>query len=224
MAATKQAYHHGDLRSALLLAALEVISDIGPQGLTIREVARRAGVSHAAPYRHFEDKDEMILAIVEQGFALMQSTVQKEQSQAEDDPVNQFAATGLGYINFALQHPAYYRVMFSGDLLSTTGHVSLQHTSAEALQDMVSQIEQCQTLGIVREGDAVMQALTIWSTIHGYVSLVNDNRIGHLVDIENAPDTIRDAVLAILFQGLGTAAIRDAPVAELLITEPAPSK
>lgn len=210
MAATKQAYHHGDLRSALLTAALDVISEIGPQGLTIREVARRAGVSHAAPYRHFTDKDELILAVVEQGFELMQATMQNEQKQAAEDPIHQFAATGLGYVNFALQHPAYYRVMFSGDLLSTTGHVSLQHTSEQALQDMVTQIQQCQALGIVREGDAVMQALTIWSTIHGYVSLVNDNRIGHLVDIENSPDAIRDAVLAMLFQGLGSAVIRDA--------------
>ncbi|MFK7977488.1 MAG: TetR/AcrR family transcriptional regulator [Halioglobus sp.] len=210
MTAAKQRYHHGDLRSALLGAALEVIGEIGPQGLTIREVARRAGVSHAAPYRHFTDKDELILAVVEQGFELMQATVEHEKSSAEDDPVHQFAATGLGYVNFALEHPAYYRVMFSGDLLSSTGHVTLQHTSAEALQDMVAQIEQAQALNVVRKGDAVMQALTIWSAIHGFVSLVNDNRIGHLVDVENSPDSIRDAVLTVLFQGLGTADIRDA--------------
>ena len=68
MTAAKEKYHHGDLRAALLEAALAVISEIGPQGLSIREVARRAGVSHAAPYRHFADRDELILAVVEQGF------------------------------------------------------------------------------------------------------------------------------------------------------------
>lgn len=209
MAAVKQGYHHGDLRSALLAAALEVLSEIGPQGLTIREVARRAGVSHAAPYRHFADKNELILAVVEQGFELMQATTEHEKSMAESDPVNQFAATGLGYVNFALQHPAYYRVMFSGDLLSSTGHETLKHTSEDALQDMVNQIKQAQAMDVVREGDAVMQALTIWSTIHGYVSLVNDNRIGHLVDLEGSSDAVRDAVLALLFQGLGTAEIRN---------------
>lgn len=210
MTAAKQGYHHGDLRSALLDAALDVISELGPQGLTIREVARRAGVSHAAPYRHFTDKDELILAVVEQGFELMHQTMQHEQSQAEPDAINQFAATGLGYVNFALQHPAYYRIMFSGDMLSRTGNVTLRHTSAEALQEMVSQITQCKELGIVREGDAVMQALTIWSAMHGFVTLVNDNRIGHLLDETTTPEMVRDAVLKILFQGLGTAPIRDA--------------
>lgn len=203
MSALKQKYHHGDLRSALLEAALAVISEMGPQGLSIREVARRAGVSHAAPYRHFADKDEMILAVVEQGFELMQQTMLEEKAAAPDDPVNQFAASGLAYVNFALQHPAYYRVMFSGDLLSTKGHVTLQHTSHEALQEMVANITQCQTLGVVKQGDAVMQALTILSTIHGFVSLVNDNRIGHLVGETASLDEIRDAVLYLIFEGLG---------------------
>ncbi len=202
MTAAKEKYHHGDLRSALLEAALAVISEIGPQGLSIREVARRAGVSHAAPYRHFTDRDELILAVVEQGFELMQQTMQAEKAAAPEDPLNQFAASGLAYVSFALQHPAYYRVMFSGDLLSSTGHLSLQHTSHEALQEMVANIAQCQQLGVVRGGDPVMQALAILSTIHGFVSLVNDNRIGHLVDQPYSLESIRDAVLASIFEGL----------------------
>jgi AcrR family transcriptional regulator len=203
MAAVKEKYHHGDLRTALLDAAMTVISEIGPQGLTIREVARRAGVSHAAPYRHFKDKDELILSAVEQGFELMQHTMNAEKEAAADDPVSQFAASGLAYVNFALEHPAYYRVMFSGDLLSSTGHVSLQHTSREALQAMVSDIAQCQQLGIVRAGDPVTQALSIWSTIHGFVSLVNDNRVGHLIGNPYSLEDIRDAVLTAIFEGLG---------------------
>jgi len=209
MTAAKERYHHGDLRSALLEAALDVISEIGPQGLSIREVARRAGVSHAAPYRHFTDKNELILAVVVQGFDLMQRMMQEEQAKAGDDAIGQFAASGLGYINFALQHPAYYRVMFSGDLLSTTGDMSLRHTGEEAMQEMVNGVRRCQDEGIVREGDPVLQALTIWSTIHGYVSLINDNRIDHLLDGDHSAESARDAVLALLFQGLGTADIRN---------------
>lgn len=201
--AAKEKYHHGDLRAALLDAALAVISEIGPQGLSIREVARRAGVSHAAPYRHFADRDELILAVVEQGFNLMQQTMQSEKAAAPDDPLNQFAASGLAYVNFALQHPAYYRVMFSGDLLSSTGNLSLQHTSREALQEMVANIAECQRLGVVRSGDPVMQALAILSTIHGFVSLVNDNRIGHLLGNPYSLDNVRDAVLVSIFEGLG---------------------
>jgi AcrR family transcriptional regulator len=202
VAAAKEKYHHGDLRAALLDAALAVLTEIGPQGLTIREVARRVGVSHAAPYRHFSDRDELILAVVEQGFEKMQQTMQTEKTSAPDDPVSQFAAGGLAYVAFALQHPAYYRVMFSGDLLSSTGDLSLQHTSREALQEMVSNITECQRLGLVRQGDPVMQALTILSTIHGFVCLVNDNRIGHLIDKPYSLEDIRDEVLKMIFQGL----------------------
>lgn len=208
--AAKEKYHHGDLRAALLEAALAVISEIGPQGLSIREVARRAGVSHAAPYRHFADRDELILAVVEQGFDLMQQTMQAEKAAAPADPLNQFAASGLAYVNFALTHPAYYRVMFSGDLLSSTGHLSLQHTSREALQEMVANIAQCQQLGVVRTGDPVTQALTILSTIHGFVSLVNDNRIGHIVDKPYSLESIRDAVLTSIFEGLAPPPTRPA--------------
>jgi len=201
--AAKEKYHHGDLRAALLEAALALISEIGPQGLTIREVARRAGVSHAAPYRHFADRDQLILAVVEQGFEKLQQTMQAEKDAAPPDPLNQFAASGLAYINFALQHPAYYRVMFSGDLLSSTGHLSLRHTSQGALQEMVANIAECQQLGLVRGGDPVTQALTILSTIHGFVSLVNDNRIGHLIGNPYSLESIRDAVLVSIFEGLG---------------------
>ena len=204
MTAAKAKYHHGDLRTALLDAALDVIGEIGPQGLTIREVARRAGVSHAAPYRHFTDKDELILAVVERGFALLQQTMQERKDAAPRDAINQFAASGMAYVDFALNHPAYYRVMFSGDLLSSTGHVSLQHTSSEALQDMVADIARCQELGMVKKGDPVPQALAILSTIHGFVSLVNDNRVQHLLDNPYSLDQIRDMVLASIFEGIGT--------------------
>jgi AcrR family transcriptional regulator len=203
MTTLKQKYHHGDLHTGLLDAALEIIGEAGPQGLTIRAVARRAGVSHAAPYRHFTDKDELILAVVERGFALMQQTMQACRDSAPADALHQFAAGGMAYVDFALQHPAYYRIMFSGDLLSTTGHVSLQHTSSEALQEMVSDISRCQALGAVRQGDPTIQALTILSTIHGFVSLVNDNRIVHLLDERKSLEDIRDGVLSMIFEGIG---------------------
>ena len=201
----KEKYHHGDLRSALLEAALMVLNELGPQGLSIREVARRAGVSHAAPYRHFTDKDELILAVVEQGFDLMQQTMAAEKAAAGPEPLDQFAASGLAYVNFALEHPAYYRVMFSGDLLSSTGHVSFQHTSSNAIQEMVSDIKVGQEIGVMRQGDPVIQALTIWSTIHGFVSIVNDNRIGHLIGEPFSLDRVRDEVLTMIFQGVGAA-------------------
>ena len=203
MRAEKATYHHGDLRAALLAAALEIIEDTGPQGLTIREVARRAGVSHAAPYRHFTDKDELILAVVEQGFELMHTTMMAEKAAAGPDPLDQFAASGMAYLNFSMRYPAYYRVMFSGDLLNSTGHESLQHTSSAAFTQMLEDIEICQKLKILRAGDPMLQAIAILSSVHGFSTLANDNRIGYLVGDNYSIEQVRDFVMASIFQGLG---------------------
>ncbi len=203
MAASKANYHHGDLRTALLDAALAIIAETGPQGLTIREVARRAGVSHTAPYRHFTDKDELIVAVVEQGFTLMQQTMLDKKAAADQDPISQFAASGIAYIDFALEHPAYYRVMYSGDLLSSVGQLSLQHTSANTFKDMISDMETCQQLNILRPGDPAKQALAIISIMHGFVTLVNDNRVGALLGDDYQLDDIRDVIMKSIFEGLG---------------------
>jgi AcrR family transcriptional regulator len=201
--AAKPNYHHGDLRSALLEAALNVINESGPQQLTIREVARRAGVSHTAPYRHFADMDELIRAVVEQSFELMQQTLRDRKAAAPQDPLNQFAASGQAYIDFGLQYPAYYRVMYSGDLLSSTGQQSLQHTSSDTFSEMVRDMETCQKLNILRPGDPAKQALAIISTVHGFVTLVNDNRVDALLGEDFDVEEARDSVMAAIFEGLG---------------------
>ena len=203
MTPEKLAYHHGDLRAALIAAALDVIDEIGPRGLTIREVARRAGVSHAAPYRHFTDKNELILAVVEHGFELLDRQMQQARDAAGDDPLSQFAASGEAYLAFALDYPAYYRVMFSGDLLNTRGHEALRHTSNAAFVNMVEDIKTGQQLGVIREGDPLPQAIFIVSTVHGFVSLANDNRLASFSEEGVDLDTLKDYVITTIFEGLG---------------------
>lgn len=203
MKAEKTTYHHGDLRAALLAQALEIINEQGPQGLTIREVARRVGVSHTAPYRHFADKDELLVAVVEQGFALMQETMQASKAAADPAPLSQFAAAGTAYIEFALEYPAYYRVMYSGDLLFNAGQQALQHTSAATFRDLVADVETCQQLKLIRPGDPAQQALAILATVHGFVTLVNDGRVEALLGQSYDVAAIRDVVMAAIFQGIG---------------------
>ncbi|MFT5580221.1 MAG: AcrR family transcriptional regulator [Paraglaciecola psychrophila] len=203
MTAKKDSYHHGDLRAALLAAALQVINVEGPRGLSMREVARRAQVSHAAPYRHFADKNDLIVAVVEQGFALLAQTIADSKTAAEDDPVSQFTALGAGYFDFALQYPAFYRVMYSGDLLSSSGQHSLRHTSESTFREMVADIKVCQQLQVVRSGDPAVQALLLMSTVHGFVTLVNDNRIDFLLEEGRDVQEIREAVLDAIVKGIG---------------------
>ncbi|MEH6567700.1 MAG: TetR/AcrR family transcriptional regulator [Halioglobus sp.] len=203
MAVAKTNYHHGDLRAALLEAALDIITERGPQKLTIREVARKAGVSHTAPYRHFANKDDLIVAVVKQGFELMSQTMLDKKTAAEADPISQFAASGTAYVDFALQHPAYYRVMYSGDLLTSTGQHTLQHTSAETFAELVSDVKTCQELGIIRTGNPTLQALSLLCTIHGFVTMVIDNRVSSLLGEGYPVDAIRDVILTTIFEGLG---------------------
>jgi len=198
------AYHHGDLRSALIEAALETIEDLGPQGLTIREVAHRAGVSHAAPYRHFRNKDELVTAVVERGFELLQQTMRTAQDIAGDDALSKFAASGKAYIEFGLNYPAYYRVMFSGDFLNRDGDQSLQHTSSAAMEQMKDTLDSGQAMGIVPKADPLLQAIWITSAVHGFVSLANDKRISHLVGDKYTDEEVQDFIMTAIYAGLGT--------------------
>lgn len=166
-------------------------------------MARRAGVSHAAPYRHFADKDELILAVVERGFELLDIEIESARKTAGDDPLAQFAASGEAYLDFAMQYPAYYRVMFSGDLLNSQGHETLRHTSNAAYDRMVSDIRTGQELGLIRKGDPLLQAIAIVSTVHGFVTLTNDNRLAHLTENGYTAQQIREFVIGAIFEGLG---------------------
>ncbi len=197
----KSPYHHGDLRSALIDAALDIINELGPRGLSIREVARRTRVSHSAPYRHFSDKDALILAVVERGFEIMAETVDQHKAEAGPDSADQFIGAGLAYITFAFNHPAYYRIMFSGDLLVTSQ--LLQHTGKTIFETLVNDLKACQQLGIIRGGDPKTMAIGIWSTMHGFVTLANENRLLAITNEGYSLEAIQDQVIDLIFKGIG---------------------
>ncbi|MFN7132092.1 MAG: TetR/AcrR family transcriptional regulator, partial [Myxococcales bacterium] len=106
-------YHHGDLRRALLDGALALLQDEGVGALSLREVARRAGVTHAAPYRHFESKEELIAAVAEEGFHTLRDEMRDAMAAHEGDPRRRLEACGVAYVLFAVGHPAHFGVMWS---------------------------------------------------------------------------------------------------------------
>jgi AcrR family transcriptional regulator len=111
MVKRRASYHHGNLRSALIAATLKAIAEDGPDGFTLRDVARRAGVSPAAPYRHFADKDELLAAVASECSARLAANVTAAMAAAEPNPLAQFRATGIAYIVFAATHPEHFRAM-----------------------------------------------------------------------------------------------------------------
>jgi AcrR family transcriptional regulator len=162
-------YHHGNLKTALLNASLALISELGPQAFTLREVARRAGVSHNAPYRHFRDKDELLAAVALQGFVRLTAAMKRSAARGATAG-ERFRLCGRGYVSFALRWPQHFQVMF--DLPSSQDKYP-EHANAadEAFATLLTFIAECQEAGVLPAGDSESLALLAWSMVHGIAKL-----------------------------------------------------
>lgn len=171
-------YHHGNLRRALLDAALALIQREGADAPTLRGVAKRAGVSQAAPYRHFQNKDALLAAVAEEGFRAMTEAMGRQAAPQQDDPAGRLRALGLAYVEFATRHPAHFRVMFGRVPVDRSAHPSLLAAAQETFGLLLGTIRECQTAGVVRTGDPDDLALCAWSAVHGLSALAVDGRLG----------------------------------------------
>jgi AcrR family transcriptional regulator len=168
-------YHHGDLRRALLDAALELVKEHGPSGITLREAARRAGVTHAAPYRHFADKEALLAALAEEGFRRLRAEV--EAAIAEAGGLSRSEAIGVAYVRFARKNPSQFRVMFGSEVGDKRRYPSLMQAD-QAVFDLLSQaIRAAQEAGELPAGNPARMGLVSWSMLHGVASLVVDGQL-----------------------------------------------
>ncbi|MES2932785.1 MAG: TetR/AcrR family transcriptional regulator [Pseudomonadota bacterium] len=168
-------YHHGDLRNALVQAGVGLLAEAGVHALSLREVARRAGVSATAPYRHFESKDSLLAAIAEEGFITLIQMENKAMAQFPGDPLLQIRAKSTAYINFCLSHPEHMRIMFGGILAKPDTPESLRQKAGEAFSTLKGLISACQQNGHFRKRDIDQQALTWWATGHGLAMIMLNN-------------------------------------------------
>lgn len=176
---TIKKYHHGNLRPALIEAAVQLLEEVGPQEVSLREVARRAGVSHAAPYRHFADKDALLAAVAEEGFGLLTGSMRARMDKAGAHPAARLEACGLGYVAFAVKHPAHFRLMFGRELHDRRARPELFKASEEAFQVLVGALAPVLQAAGLKEGSrkAEMIALASWSTVHGLSMLFVDGQL-----------------------------------------------
>lgn len=167
---SEKRYHHGDLRAALIDAAVEMVDEEGLDGLSIRGLARRVGVTHSAPYRHFDGKDELIAAMAESGFTSLKTAMLEAISDGEDSRAR-FFNSGLSYVRFALDNRAMFRVMFCSqvDIGPTNPQVHRSHQEAYAV--LVDLVEDCQRDGLIEPGPADAPATAAWALVHGLASL-----------------------------------------------------
>jgi AcrR family transcriptional regulator len=204
-------YHHNDLRRSLIDGAIALMQEVEINQLSLREICRRIGVSHNAPYRHFADKDELLTAVAEEGFLILRDTIEAEIGKAPYNPLKELQDIGIAYIQFALEHPSQYRLMFGkyrktldlkppdlakapGEVLAVLVDAAVQqegsekvalNAQAQALMVLINVVIRGQQAGVFREDDPKQLALAAWSLVHGFAMLLIDGMI-----FENVPQPI----------------------------------
>lgn len=172
--ARKPAYHHGDLRNALVQAGIRLLRKEGLADLSLRQVAREAKVSPAAPYRHFPDKHALLAAISEHGFRQLHARLEGARSVAPGD----LDAIGQAYLAFALKEPESYRLMFTQNVLcKDEPPESLQEAGEQAFHSLLATIETGQASGKIAAQDGAQLALASWALVHGVAMLLIDGAL-----------------------------------------------
>lgn len=186
-------YHHGDLRSALLAAAEIELFDRGVEAFSLRQVAKRAGVSHAAPAHHFGDTGGLLTALAAEGYRAFQKTLDDRMAQAGDDPRARQMAAGLGYISFATIRPALFRLIFGSDRINFADP-DLVAASSHAY----SRLEQ--GVFAISADAGPVDVVAVWAMVHGLADLMVGHRLHGLQDLP--PDQRNAALRQILARSL----------------------
>ena len=192
--ATRRPYHHGDLRRAVLDTAMGMLREEKGWQFTLREVARRAGVSHAAPYKHFPDKAALLSEMALMGFdTLRQAMAQPRKPQSLRD---EFFALARAYVRFGTSNPALYRLMFRAEADKAVD-VHLHERSLAAFGVLTELMQRGQNEGSFRKTDMRAQAIASWAVVHGITLLTIDG----LLPVKTGPKAL-DAALVTLLEGL----------------------
>ena len=195
-------YHHGNLKEALVQAALDLIAQKGPGGFTFAEAARSAGVSPAAPYRHFRDRDELLSSIAQQGFEQFEASLSAAWDDGRPDTPTAFQRVGKAYLAFAREHPSHYSAMFeSGIPLDTSPELVQAGDDAfgvlrRATDALIA------TMPASQRPPVGMMALHVWSLSHGIASLFARGDAGRR-PVPMAPEELLEAAVLVYLQGLG---------------------
>jgi len=229
--AAKRTYHHGDLRRALLDAAWRLVAEKGLAALTLREVARAAGVSHAAPYHHFPTRTALLDALAEEGFAGLDRAMAEAkagpaaggpaevgQTPRPVDGADVMVRIGRAYVDFACAHPEQLQVMFRPRHHESEGPPppALAEIGAQAYGHLADGVRVCQAQGLAPAGDPNELALSAWSLVHGFASLWGQGQLRALIPGPEQFARQRDQLLRNLQAGWQAAAATPAaPAAQM---------
>lgn len=200
----KASYHHGDLRNALLDATLQLVAQYGPQGFTLRQAARAAGVTPGATYHHFEDKDALIAAVAENGFKLLLEDLRAAAARPAASPRERSRNVGLAYVRFAMKHPTRFRVMVGfgvrHDAAGSGGKAAFRFVREVLIEGLKNGTDE-----VVSDAEVVGW----WSVVHGLSFLAID---GHFGQVGKSQDRLEAWVLQVI-AALESRAAKPAPAA-----------
>jgi len=212
---TRENYHHGDLKNALIQAGIEILAEEGVGALSLRKAARKAGVSHAAPYAHFADKQTLIAAIAADGHEKIHARLIAVLERWGDDPLQQLLGAVWAYVQFGLEAPDHYKITFSGAIQDEHSYPEFVETSQRNMQVLKAIVERCRAAGILdTEGiDAELQAISLWGVIHGLVSLIIQRQLPSDLTRRVSPEemvvaTLRQVVRAPIERGMVSASAK----------------
>ncbi|MDR6952158.1 AcrR family transcriptional regulator [Ancylobacter sp. 3268] len=195
-----RSYHHGNLREALVQATLDLIAEKGIAGVTFAEAARRAGVSAAAPYRHFRDRDELIAAVATTGFDRFAEALKAAWQEGRPSPAVAYERMGRAYLDFARQQPSYYIAMFESGV-PLEAHEGLQQAGGRAFA-VLREAAEVLVSHMPGRPPGLMVALHTWSLAHGVASLFA-RADGARRKLPMTPDELLEAGFLVYLKGLG---------------------
>ena len=170
-------YHHGDLKNALIEAGIEILSKDGLPGLSLRKVALKAGVSHAAPYAHFADKQALIAAISTEGHKKIYNKITQVLEQYPDEPLRQLIEIAWAYVQFGLEEPDHFRITFSGAVEKELDYPALVEMTGRNFGLVRQLVIRCQEAGILNPGEPDLVSVGVWGMVHGFVSLLQEGQV-----------------------------------------------
>jgi AcrR family transcriptional regulator len=180
---------HGDVREALVRAAMELLEETSPEDLSLRDIARRAGVSHAAPYHHFESKAALLSEVVRRGFIELDAAMADAQRAAPSDGLDgaraQLQATGVGYFLFSRRRRAIYQLMMERPDMCERTSTDFQAASGAAFVRLVDAIASARAAAALPVDETREDALFHWSLVHGISSLVASGTLGAFPSLDD---------------------------------------
>lgn len=174
---TRPDYHHGDLRNALIAEAAKLTKERCQPAFTIRELATRLRVSHAAAYRHFSNKREILADVARNGFEMLRRKLVEVETKHAGNPRKRLHEQGLAYVLFAVHNEGFFRAMFHPELNDKSDLPELRDTAWSAFRCLMDTIRACQSAGLCRPAPAEQIALTAWASVHGVSCLLIDRQL-----------------------------------------------